>query len=182
MPRASAADYEAQGQVGQVTIAAEFAGHGVPTPQGPLATDDYVAIEVAFFGPPGARTKVSSTDFTLRVNGKKLPSQPFGLVAASVKDPEWAPPEQLDAKKSAMSKQKDPAADPLAPPPVVKVPVPVLREWAQRVQKVALPEGDRPLPEAGMIFFQYHNKVKGIFLIELMYAGSAGKTVLELHP
>ena len=93
-PRPSPAEYQAHGQAGAVTIGAEFTGRSVPTVQGPLATEDYVAIETGFFGPPGARATISSTDFSLRINGKKpLPSQPFGLVVESVKDPEWAPPE-----------------------------------------------------------------------------------------
>jgi hypothetical protein len=184
-PRTSAADYEAHGQAGAVTIAAEFDGHGVPTPQGPLNTDDYVAIETGLFGAPGARATVSSADFSLRINGNKpVPSQPFGLVAGSVKDPEWAPPELVEAKaKAKLNGGGDgQQSDPIGPPPPVKIPVPVQRGWAQRVQKVALPEGDRPLPQAGMIFFQYRGKIKSIYSLELIYAGPAGKVTLTLHP
>ena len=162
-----------------MTIAAEFDGHGVPTPQGPLNTDDYVAIETGLFGAPGARATVSSTDFSLRINGNKpVPSQPFGLVGGSVKDPEWAPPEQVEAKAKAKLNggQEDPQRDLSAPPPVVQ------RGWAQRVQKVALPEGDRPLPQAGLIFFQYRGRIKSIYSLELIYAGPAGKVTLPLHP
>lgn len=186
MPRTSAADYEAQGQAGAVTIGAEFAGHGIPTPQGPLDMDNYVAIEVGLFGAPGARTKISATDFSLRINGKKaVPSQAFGRVLEFVKDPQWAPPVPVEAKSNTSligDEQKDQRADPTMPPPPVKIPVPVLREWAQRVQKAVLPEGDRPLPQAGMIFFPYGGKVKSIFRLELIYAGPAGKAVLALHP
>jgi hypothetical protein len=184
-PRTSAAEYEAQGQAGAVTIGAEFAGHGIPTPQGPLAMDNYVAIEVGLFGAPGARTTVSSNDFSLRINGKKaVPSQAFGRVLEFVKDPEWAPPVPVEAKSktSLNGGDKDPNADPSMPPPPVKIPIPVLREWAQRVQKAVLPEGDRPLPQAGMIFFQYGGKVKSIFRLELIYAGPAGKATVMLHP
>jgi len=53
---------------------------------------------------------------------------------------------------------------------------------AQRVQKSALPEGDRPLPQAGLIFFQYRGKSKGIHSMELMYAGAAGKATIALQP
>jgi len=185
-PRTSAAEYEAQGQAGKVTIGADFAGHGVPTPQGPLSTEFYIAVEVGLFGAPGARTTVSCTDFSLRVNGKKaLPCQAFGLVLESIKDPEWTPPVPAESKsKTSVSsdgsgEQPDLAAKPATPP---KVPVPVLREWAQRVQKAALPEGDRPLPQAGMIFFRYSGKAKDIFRLELLYAGPAGKTTVVLHP
>src|SRR5439155_533703 len=93
-PRATPADYQAHAQAGTVTIAAEFTGHSIPTLQGALSTEDYVAIETGLFGSPGARLRLSASDFSLRINGKKtpLPSQPYGLVVGSVKDPEWEPP------------------------------------------------------------------------------------------
>ena len=74
-----------------MTIAAEFAGHSVPTLQGPLTTEDFVVVETALFGSPDARLKISADDFSLRINGKKtpLPSLPYGMVLSSVKDPEW---------------------------------------------------------------------------------------------
>jgi hypothetical protein len=53
---------------------------------------------------------------------------------------------------------------------------------AQHVQKAALPEGDRTLPQAGVIFFQYRGKTKGIHSIELIYAGPAGNATLTLQP
>ena len=184
-PRTSATEYEAQAEAGALTIGAEFAGHGIPSPQGPLALDNYVAIEVGLFGAPGARTTVSATDFSLRINGKKAePSQAYGRVLEFVKDPEWAPPVPVEEKsKTSVNADQQQNTDDLSKPRTpVKVPVPVLREWAQRVQKSVLPEGDRPLPQAGMIFFQYGGKVKSIFRLELLYAGPAGKAVLMLHP
>src|SRR6266568_3824061 len=93
-PRAAPADYQAQAQAGTFTIAAEFKGHSVPTPDATLSTEDYVAAEVALFGPPEARLKLSIDDFSLRINGKKtpVPSAPYALVFSSLKDPEWEPP------------------------------------------------------------------------------------------
>ena len=52
-PRASAADYQAHAQAGKVTIAAEFTGHGVPTPQLVLSTEDFIGVELGLFGPAG---------------------------------------------------------------------------------------------------------------------------------
>lgn len=186
LPRPSAAEYQAHGQAGTVTIAADFNGHSVPTLQGPLATEEYVVIETGLFGPPGARTTVSSTDFSLRINGKKpLPSQPFGLVARSVKDPLWEEanvPSDSKPKTSLSTGGNGGQGNPNAPPPVVKIPIAEQRGWAQRVQRVALPEGDRPLPQAGLIFFQYQGKIQKIYSIQLIYAGPAGKATLELQP
>src|SRR6266700_2223187 len=72
-PRATAADYQAQAQAGSVTIGAEFVGHSVPTAERTFASEDYVVVEMALFGSADARTTISRDDFTLRINGKKMP-------------------------------------------------------------------------------------------------------------
>ncbi len=88
-PRATPADYQAHTTVGAVTIAAEFTGHSVPTPEAIFTTEDYVAVEVALFGPPEARLNLSFENFSLRVNGKKVPlaAQAYTFVFKSLKDP-----------------------------------------------------------------------------------------------
>ena len=185
-PRASAADYQAQAQAGTLTIAAEFKGHSVPTLQGALSTEDYVVIETGLFGSPGARILLSSGDFSLRINGKKtpLPSQPYGLVAGSVKDPEWEPPAPpaSKSKTSLGGGGRGEQGEANAPPAPVQIPLAEKRAMAQRVQKASLPEGDRALPLAGLIFFQYRGKTESIRSIELIYAGPAGKATLALQP
>jgi len=183
-PRASAADYQAHVQVGAVTIAAEFTGHSVPTAQGPLNTEDYIVVETAFFGAPDAKVRLSFSDFSLRVNGKKVPlsSQPYGLVVASLKDPlyEATVPTTSKSKTSVGGGGgKDGGDSNPSPPPI---PIEVRRAMAQRTQKAALPEGDRTLPVDGLIFFQYRGKEQGIHSVELIYAGPAGKATLNLHP
>jgi len=185
-PRATPADYQAQTKAGTVTISAEFAGHSVPTAQGPLSTEDFVVVEMGLFGAPDARVKISASDFSLRVNGKKapLPSQPYGMILGSVKDPEWVPPEPPKSKsKGGLSTGGEGGqSDSNEPPPPVKIPIEVQRAMAQRVQKATLPEGDRALPQAGLVYFQYRGAAKGIRSIELIYDGPAGKAVLALQP
>jgi hypothetical protein len=185
-PRISPAEYQAHAQAGTVTIAAEFTGHSIATPQGnTLSTEDYLVVETGFFGPDGARLKVSADDFSLRINGKKvpLPSQPFLRMASSLKDPEWEPPADKKSKSSMSTGgggggqgQNDP------PPSPPKMPFPERRAMEQRVQKALLPEGDRALPVAGLIFFQYGGKTKGMKSLELIYEGAAGKATLKLQP
>jgi hypothetical protein len=185
-PRVSPADYQAHAQAGSVTVAAEFKGHAVPTLQGTLSTPDYVAIETAVFGPPGARTTLAPDDFSLRINGKKtpLPSRPYGVVVETLTDPEWQPPESAAPKSRTRlsSGGEREAGEPGEKPTPVVIPFPVRRAMAQRVQKAALPEGDRPLPRAGLIFFEYHGKTENIRSLELIYAGPAGKATLTLQP
>jgi hypothetical protein len=169
-----------------VTIAAEFTSHSVPTEQGPLTTDDFVVVEMALFGAPDARTTISADDFSLRINGKKtpLPSLPYGMILSSVKDPEWAPPEPAKSKSKGglTSGGGGGQGDSNEPPPPVKIPIEVQRAMAQRVQKATLPKGDRALPQAGLIYFQYRGAAKGIHSVELIYDGPAGKATLALQP
>jgi hypothetical protein len=51
----------------------------------------------------------------------------------------------------------------------------------QKVKKASIPEGDRVLPEAGLIFFQFGGKLTAIRSIELVYTGAAGKATLALQ-
>jgi hypothetical protein len=182
-PRVAPSDYQHQTQAGSITIAAEFTGHSLPTLEGPLTTEDFVAVETALFGPPGAQLQMAATDFSLRVNGKKtpLPSQPYGLIASSLRDPEWIPPEAPPAK-SKSSIGSGGQNDSNLPPAPVKIPVPLQRAMAQRAQKASLPEGNRTLPQAGLIFFPYRGKEKSLQTVELIYEGPAGKATLKLRP
>src|ERR1017187_9562678 len=162
-PRAAPADYQAQAPAGTVTVAA------------------------GLFGPSGARLKISIDNFSLRVYAKKmtsLPSQPFGMVFRSLKDPVWEDSVAVEAKAAKSSTgistggkggEKEPAAP-------VHMPLELQRAMQQRVQKTALPEGDRALPQAGLIFFPYRGKVAGIHSIELVYTGPAGTATLTLQP
>jgi hypothetical protein len=188
-PRASPNDYQARTKAGTVTVAAEFKGHFVPAPAATYTTEDFVAVEVGLFGEPDAKLSLSPDQFSLRINGKKqaVPSQSVVLVLSSLKDPEWIPPEPVGGKggggKTSLSGgggggggQGDP------PPPPPKMPPELQRVMRQRVQKTALAEGERPLPQAGFLFFPYRGQPKSIQTIELLYKGPAGETTLELHP
>ena len=183
-PRATPGDYQAHAQAGTVTVAAEFAGHGVPTPQATFSCEDYVVVEVGYFGPPEARLKLSIDDFTLRINGKKapLPAQPYALAFHSLKDPEWQPPVQEKEKSKGGITTGGGGGQADSAPPPVHMPFDLQRAMEQKVQKAALPEGERALPAAGLIFFQYRGKVEGIRSIELVYAGVAGNATLTLQP
>ncbi len=183
--RATPAEYQAHAQAGAITLAAEFTGHSINTPgAATLATEDYVVVEVALFGPPEANVTLSDANFSLRINGKKpLPAQPYLMVFGSLKDPEWVAPEEAADKGGKTSIGAGGGGnDPGATPKVFHPPFALSRQWQQVVQKAALPEGQRGLPAAGLIFFKYHGKSDGIDTMELTYAGSAGKALLKLHP
>jgi hypothetical protein len=186
-PRAAPSEYQAQAKAADVTIGAEFMGHSVPTPDAIYTTEDYVVVEVGLFGPPQATAKLSVSDFSLRVNGSKkvLPNQPYELAFKSLKDPSWEPPKSDDKSKSSFSTNGGGGAggNPGDPPPLPpKMPLELRRAMELHVQHAAMLEGDRPLPQAGLLFFEYRAKTKNINSLELIYNGSAGNAILALHP
>jgi hypothetical protein len=101
------------------------------------------------------------------------------LVVKSLKDPTWEPPGSEPSQKSKTSLGGGGGQDAGAPPPPVHVPIELQRAMAKRTQKASLPEGDRALPQAGLLFFEYHGKVRSA---ELLYSGPAGKATLTLQP
>jgi len=182
-PRATPADYQAHAQAGTVTVGAEFKGHSVPTPEAVYTNEDYVAVEVGLFGPPEARVKLSHDDFSLRIDGKKnlIPCLPYAAVFRGLKDPEWIPPGGADSKsKSSISTGGGKNDNSL--PAVVHMPIELERAMDQRVQKASLLEGERALPEAGLIFFEHRGRTDRIHSIELIYTGPAGKATMALRP
>ena len=182
-PRANVNDYQAHARVGSISIGAEFMRHAVPTPQSEFSTEDYVVVEAGFFGPPGAKAKLSVNDFSLSINGKKaVPGQPFGVVLSNLKDPNWQPPEPAKPKSGGLSTGGD-GGNPNDPPPAPpKMPLPLVHAMQVRVEKASMPEGDRPLPEAGLLFFLYRGQSNKIKSVELIYSGAAGKATLTLQP
>ncbi|SRR5579864_4042896 len=177
-------DYQAQAHAGDVTIAADFDGHSVPTAEQTLTTEDYIIVEAAMFGPAGKHLQISPADFSLHVNKKKqpLPSLSYVVVFSNLRDPEWVSPDEKkkdESKTSINGGGKDPDGN---LPPVIHIPIELQRNWQQHTQKAAFPSGDRTLPQAGLLFFQYRGKTKGISSLELLYSGAAGKATLTLQP
>ena len=64
----------------------------------------------------------------------------------------------------------------------VRCAIELQRAMALKVQKAVPPEGDRALPVAGLLFFQFRGKTDGIKSMELVYSGSAGKATIALQP
>ncbi len=182
-PRATAADYQFRVQAGKVTIAAEFTGHAVQTTEGgPYTTEDFIMVEAALFGPAGTRLPISYQDFSLRVNGKKMPvpAVPYLAVFKSLKDPDWEPTSaQAKEGKTMVGGGGDGKDGDL--PRIEHMPIERQRAMQQRVMKVSLGEGERPLPQAGMLFFEYHGEMKAIHSLELIYNGPASKATLALQ-
>jgi hypothetical protein len=190
MPSRSApTEYQAQAKAGTVTIGAEFMGHAVPTPEQTVNAEDYIVVEAGLFGPAGARLALARGDFSLRINGKKVasPSEPYELVFHSLKDPQWQPPEESEESKSksggsGITTGNGGGAGDKLPPIPPKMPFPLRRAMEQHVQRAAMQEGERALPQAGLLFFLYRGKTEGIRSLELIYSGAAGNATLTLQP
>jgi hypothetical protein len=181
-PRLTPGDYQTHVQAGAVTIAAEFTGHSVATSDAALTAEDYVTVELGLYGRPDARLKLSIGDFSLRINGRKqlYSAEPYGAIFHSLKDPSWVPPTPPESHSKTSLGGSGGAPD-AGPPPPVHIPIDVERRMEQNVQKAALPEGDRALPVAGVIFFPYRGKESGIHSVELIYTGPAGKATVALQ-
>jgi hypothetical protein len=188
-PRANPREYLTHATIGSLTIAAEFDRHSAPTPESLLTTEDFIVVEVGLFGAPDAHLAISSSDFSLRVNGKKsaLPVEQFTAVFKNLRDPSYSPPEIAAAKEAksggnGVNTGGNNQSDLGNTPPVVHIPPAMERKMAEQVQNAALPEGDRALPVAGLIFFRYGGSDKSIHSVELLYSGPAGKATIALQP
>jgi hypothetical protein len=186
--RASPAEYQTAVKMGQYTLAVDFDAHGVPTSDGVFSDEDYIVFEVALYGPAGAHLALQYEDFSIRLNGKKAaaPAQAYTVVFKSLKSPEWEATQDPVHKESssginAGGAGRGAAAD-SGPPPPPKMPIDVERKMELRVQKAAVPEGDRPLPVAGLVFFQFSGKTKNIKSMDLIYSGAAGKATIPMQP
>jgi hypothetical protein len=181
--RATPGDYRAHAQAGKVTIAADFAGHGVNTGDSVYSTEDYIAVEVGVFGPSDAKVNFSYKDFSLRVNGKKglMAAQPYESTFHSLKDPDWIPPDPGPKSKGGVTGGGGGGGqnDSTAPPP--KMPIGMQLAMERKVKMASLAEGERPLPEAGLVFFSFGGKIDNLRSIELIYNGAAGKVTLPLE-
>jgi len=180
--RANPLEYQAQAKAGPLTIGAEFMGHSVPTADGIYSTDDYVVVEVGVFGPADTKARLSHGDFTLRISGKKepQPNVPYEVVRGSLTDPEWSPPKDENKSKTTLGGAGGAAQDNTQAP--VHMPMDLRLTMEQHVRKAVMLQGERTLPQAGLLFFEYHGKTKKIRSIELIYSGPAGHAALDLQP
>jgi len=199
-PKDSPAGYPAHAELGKYTLAAEFMVHAVPAgDRGSLFAGDYLVVEVAWFGPKLDAMDIRSGQFQLRINGKTtLSPQTPGMVAASMKYPDWSerptltaaggvgnteviygprPTPRFPGDPTGQVPSRPRAPEPENPGGQEKV---ALEPVEDQVKKAALPEGRYPPPLAGALFFPFRGKTKSIKSVELLYEGPAGKIVLKL--
>lgn len=193
-----ATDYPVNARLSGVELGAEYLVHSVPAPRGVIQADDYLVVEVAVFPPAHSQMSVNTGQFTLRINGKKsvlFPQTP-GMVAASVKYPDWQSRPTLEASggigdtgvilgrppmtgrfpgdnRPAQSRLPSPPRVPDQTNPNGEVAPP--EESAEvSIAHAALPEGQVKEPVSGCLFFAFRGKTKSIHSLELLYQGDSG--------
>ena len=193
-PKTAPTDYPVRVQMDTVTLAAEYLVHSLPTTQGTLVANDYLVVEVAFFGPLYSRLKMSPDNFALRINAKgdPLTTEAPGMVAQSIKFPGAHP--HVETTGTVNAGDGTVTVGPRPPPSRFpddgndRTHAPTLNEVNEensvhyRVHASSLPEGEHSLPRSGLLYFFYRGKTKNIRTLELFYNGPMGKSTLKLVP
>ena len=199
-PNPKPEDYPARAELKDVTIAAENFGHGVTSEHGALFARDYVAIDVAVYSPDRRRLVFAPSQFRLRINGKTLPAEAPGAVAASIKYEDWTthphaeaaagvgdtdvilgapqPSERFPGDGSSRNRLPRPPSVGTDDPNVTKQEA---KSPEEVLQRSSLPEGDHLVaPFSGFLYFPYRGKMGKIKSLELIYDGPYGAATLRL--
>jgi hypothetical protein len=142
-------------------------------------------VEIEVFPTNKDGVRISSAHFKLRINNKSvLASQSAGMVAASLKYPDWEQHPNLTAQAGPLVFGAPPAAGRFPGDPTQPRPLPTPRVPDQTgaeiepqrdlpveeaIAKAALPEGPFAQPVKGCVFFRFEGKLKSIKSLDLMY-------------
>lgn len=203
-PKTGAAEYAAHADLKDGAIGAENLGHSLAAAKGVTLVRDYLVVEVALYA-RNAPVKMRNEQFLLRINGRKaaLGAQTAGMVAASLKYPDWESRPTLVAgggigNAGVVFGQPDPVerfpgdhrpAEQRRPVPNPVPPAPTDSSGVEQaapepvedvVNHLALPEGDIRPPVSGYLFFPFKDKLKSIKTLDLVYEGPLGAATLRL--
>lgn len=197
--RPKPAAYPVHGSSPDAGIGVEYLVHSFSGKQGTYIARDHLVVEIGVF--PAKELMVSSSHFTLKVNGKKqvLFAQPPQFVAAAMKWDDWENRRQMEVYAGAGDATigANPRWEPRFPgdnrqrrmPAPPKAPEPehasVSRaEHPEKAEEVAvqsaLVEGPTAFPTAGYLYFPFKGKPKSIKSLELIYTGPGGSIILKL--
>jgi hypothetical protein len=197
-PKPKGSEYPLHARIGDAEIGVEYMVRSFGADQMLLA-DDYLVVEVAVY--PGKRNEIEidARKFTLRLNGRKevLFAQSAGMVAASLKYPDWqrnkqvivgggvgdrgiilGQPESVGRFPGDRRAEQRLPAPPRAPDnsPVEKEPMDI----TELVNKVALPEELVRHPASGYLFFPYRGKLNKLKSVELLVQFGSEPVLLRL--
>ena len=177
--RKSPAEYPVQSAGKDFAIGADYTVRTFLADGHSFSIDDYLLVEVGVF--PIGETNVNLQRFTLRINGKNtLVPQTPGMVAASVKYPDWSTRPRVEVAAGPVifgrpqpvgrfpgDRREEPARR--EPMPTQSKTNPI--DYTDVIGKAALPEGLARRPVAGYIFFAFDGKLKSIRSVELLVDG-----------
>jgi hypothetical protein len=182
--RKSPAEYPSQIEVADMSVGVEYMVTSFSAEGQTFSVEDHLLLEVGVF--PRGEAKVDLRRFTLRINGKRLlMTQTPGMVAASVKYPDWTSKPSLQANVGGVmigrpqSVERFPGDRRI--PETRRSPVddgspkPEGIDYAGLINKSALPEGRFNRPLAGFVYFPYEGKLKSIKTVELLIDDSVLK-------
>lgn len=197
-PKPQASDYPAHGRAARAQIGAEYLSRTISEGNESYYTGIYLVVEVGVYPDKGVMLPVSSGDFQLRINGKKVPlvAQTPGLVAMAIRNPEWdrgnrgtvadvglgggdiiiGRPPPIERFPGDPQARRGPRA-PQAPEQKDKVPP----DGGEAAMRLALPQVQAESGVSGLIYFAYKSKLNDIRRLELLYEGPAGRQVLVLR-
>jgi hypothetical protein len=197
-PRPKATDYPVHGRAARAEIGAEYLSRTISEAGESYYTGLYLVVEVAIYPDKGVTLPVSSGDFQLRINGKKVPliAQTPGIVAAAIRNPDWDSVRQgpvagvglggadimIGGRQPVERFPGDPQATrgprpPKAPDDKEKVP----QDRGEAALRLALPQVEAETGVSGLVYFAYKSKLNNIRRLELLYEGPAGRQVLVLR-
>jgi hypothetical protein len=188
--RLKASDYPAHITLPGVEIGAEYMVHSIPAERGGYFAKEFLVVEVAIFPAAHDSLKISSGQFTLRINKKLvLLAQSPGMVAAALKYPDWEQRPQMTAQAGPLIYGAPQVGrfpgDPTQPRPLPTPRVPDQTDSSNVEQRPALPIEDAiaraALPEGrmaehvkGCLFFRFEGKLKSIKSLDLIYDPGSG--------
>jgi hypothetical protein len=203
-PRPKPTDYSAQAHVADLTIAAEYQVRSFGAGRSVFVTEDYLVIEVALYSNARDPLVVSANRFQLRVSGSKHPllAQTPGMVAASLKYPDWERRRVMEARGGVGDTEVIVGRPPVTgrfpgdpTPSQTRLPRPpqappqedrsgaepeTAASPAEVAVEMALPEGSKQLPVAGYLYFPYKGSPRKIKTVDLLYQGPEGSAAVKL--
>src|SRR5581483_5320106 len=106
-PKATLSDYPVHTMEGSIGLGAEYMVHSFSLGEATYLAKDYLVVEVALFPPKGETVEIKYSDFTLKINGRKIglfPQAPT-MVASSLTHPEWRTDPHVEAVGSIGDRQ-----------------------------------------------------------------------------
>lgn len=199
-PKSKPQDYAVHVDLPSFTLAADYLARTLPSNDASFHNPDYLVVDVAVYPRNKQPVRIAASHFALKLNGKKslVYAQTPGMVAASMKYPDWQQRPRLEGQAGPVIIGRpypqerfpgDPRGVPGPRPP--RAPEEEDRPGVERAPRrspadvaveEALVEGPANQPVRGFLYFPYQKKLKDLKTVELVYDPTGGEpTVVKLQ-